>query len=186
MYKDLMLDFETLGNGKDKCICQIGLLYFNSVTGEHGESLKINIDAGSHESYGGKIDAATVYWWLEQSDAARVSLIPNREPILQAMHKVNHFISKASRIWSHATFDFVTLIETFKQLDIKPTVSYKTGLDIRTLVYLSGISLSDTPRTGTHHDALADCEHQVKYCVLALNAVKTNKHALKLLGNLLK
>jgi hypothetical protein len=184
--KDLMLDFETLGNGKDKCLCQVGAVYFNSSTGELGESLKINIDAGSHEKVGGKLDADTVYWWLQQSDAARSSLLPDRKPILEAMTQLNEFISKATRIWSHATFDFVTLMETFKQLGIKPSVSYKAGLDIRTLVYLSGISLSDVPRTGTHHDALADCEHQVKYCVIALNTVKTNKHAIKFLEKLSK
>lgn len=182
--KDVMLDFETLGNGTNKCICQIGLVYFDNQTGELGESLKINIDAASHEAYGGRLNASTVYWWLEQSEAARASLLSNRKPILEAMIEVNEFISKASRIWSHATFDFVTLIETFKQLEIKPTVSYKTGLDIRTLVYLSGISTSSIVRTGTHHDALADCKYQVKYCVAALNLLKSNKRVISMLSKM--
>ncbi len=181
---DLMLDFETLGNGTNKCICQIGLVYFNSLTGELGESLKLNIDAASHEKYGGRLDAQTVYWWLEQSDAARHSLLKDKKDILEAMTQVNEFISKAKRVWSHATFDFVTLMETFKQLGIKPSVSYKSGLDIRTLVYLAGTSVSTTIREGVHHDALEDCKHQVKYCVEALNKVKASKKALDFLNKM--
>lgn len=183
--KDVMIDFETLGNGKDKCICQVGAVYFDNVTGALGEEFKATIDASSHEKYGGKVDAKTVYWWLAQSDAARQSILDkDKVDIVKAMTDLNEFLSKAARIWSHATFDFVTLMEALKQLEISPKMSYKSGLDLRTLVYLSGISFDKTPREGVHHDGLADAKHQVKYCVAALNQVKTNKKVINLLEKL--
>lgn len=185
--KDVMLDFEALGNGKDKCLCQVGAIYFDRVTGENGPSYKATIDAESHAKVGGKLDASTVYWWLAQSDEARKSiLVEDKKSIQTAMMELNEFLRGADRIWSHATFDFVTLMDTLKQLDIKPSFGYKAGLDIRTLVYLSGASISDVPREGTHHDALDDCKHQIKYCVIAMTAVKGNKQALNLLNKLLK
>lgn len=178
--KDVMLDFETLGNGTNKCICQVGAVYFDKSTGETGRELKINIDAASHERYGGKLDASTVYWWLAQSDAARASILEgDRIDIKAAFVQLNEFLSGSARIWSHATFDFVTLQETCKQLEIKPLFRYKNGLDLRTLTYLAGLKVDNFKREGTHHDALADCKHQIKYCVAALNAVKTSKAIIK-------
>lgn len=185
--KDVMLDFETLGNGKDKCLCQVGAIYFDRVTGELGPYYKATIDAESHAKLGGQLDASTVYWWLAQSEEARKSILAeNKVDIFPAMVELNEFFKGAERIWSHATFDFVTLMDTLKQLGIKPSFGYKSGLDIRTLVYLSGISMSDIPREGTHHDALDDCKHQVKYCVAAMNAIKGNKQTVNLINRLIK
>lgn len=180
-----MLDFETLGNGKDKCVCQVGAVYFNNITGELGNEFKANINAASHEIYGGKLDASTVYWWLKQSEQARKSITEGELRDIKAVFiDLNTFLSNAKRIWSHATFDFVTLVDTMKQLGIKPSFHYKYGLDLRTLTYLGGISIDKTERQGTHHDALDDCKHQVKYCVASLNAVKTAKSLIKFANGL--
>lgn len=170
-----MIDFETLGNGTNKCICQVGAVYFDKTTGQIGQEFKANIDASSHERIGGRLDANTVYWWLQQSEAARTSLLKDREPIDHVFIKLNDFLSGATRIWSHATFDFVTLTETLKQLNIKPSFGYKKGLDLRTLTYLGGVKVDSHLREGVHHDALDDCKFQVKYAVASLNAIKTSK-----------
>lgn len=180
-----MLDFETLGNGKDKCVCQIGMVYFDTQTGELGKQYKANIDAATHIAKGAKIDAATVYWWLKQSQAARDSITeaPLRD-VTEVFLEVNEFLKDAKYIWSHATFDFVTLTDTLKQLEIKPIFSYKAGLDIRTLVFLSGIQFDSHIREGTHHDALHDAIFQVKYCTDAISKLKANKILIKKLEGL--
>ena len=180
--KDVMIDFETLGNGENKCLCQIGAVYFDKTTGELGAEYKANIDAGSHMRRGGILDASTVYFWLEQSEEARKSILAEpRRDVVEVMTELNAFLAPAARIWSHATFDFVTLTETLRKLGIKPSFPYKAGLDIRTLVYLAGIEVKSFPREGVHHDGLEDAKHQVKYVVAALNAVKTNKQAIAFL-----
>lgn len=181
---DVMLDFETLGNGTNKCICQVGACYFDRVTGEIGATFAANIDAATHEALGGRLDSPTVYWWLAQSDVARASLLANKRPIRDVFVDLNEFLKDAKRIWSHATFDFVTLMETNKQLGLKPPYNYKSGLDIRTLVYLANVSFDKTAREGVHHNGLDDCKHQVKYCVAALNALKTSKTVISFLNNL--
>lgn len=182
---DVMIDFETLGNGENKCLCQVGAVYFDRVTGALGKEFKVNIDAQSHVISGGVIDASTVYWWLEQSNEARASILSQpRVNVVEAMSQLNSFLADAQRIWSHATFDFVTLSETLRKLNIKPAFKYRAGLDLRTLVYLAGVEVSSFPREGTHHDGLEDAKHQVKYAVAAMNAVKTNKIALNFLKKL--
>lgn len=170
---DVMLDFETFGNGKNKCVVQVGTCYFNRETGEIGKTFKRNIDASTHVKVGAELDADTVYWWLSQSKEAIASVIAEpREDIRVVFNDLNLFLQDAKSIWSHATFDFVTLQETLKQLDIKPLFSFRSARDIRTLVDLGKISTSDFNATRTtHHDALDDCYTQVKYCVAALNKV---------------
>ena len=185
--KDVMIDFETLGNGTNKCVCQVGAVYFDNITGELGPQLKLDIDAGSHVKLGGRLDADTVYWWLQQSDAARASIArsPTTLDVTTAMVTLNDFLKDASRIWSHATFDFVTLCETMKQCGVKPSFSYKSGLDLRTLTYLAGTSVSAHQREGVHHDGLADAIFQVKYAVAALNKIKGDKKVLNFVSKIL-
>lgn len=173
--KDVMIDFETFGNGKDKCLCQVGAVYFDRVTGELGAEFKANIDARTHVAAGGKIDAETFYWWLAQSDSARASVGAPGEHVIDVLNNLNDFLGRAERIWSHSTFDFVTLMDTLKQFSIKPQFSYKSGLDLRTLVYLAGTRVSEHVRDGTHHDGLEDAKFQVKYAVTAMNTIKGNK-----------
>lgn len=183
--RDVMIDFETLGNGDNACICQVGAAYFDSVTGEIGKTFKANVDAGSHTRRGAVLDAPTVYWWLQQSELARASILAEpKVDVVVALTELNDFLKDASRIWSHATFDFVLLVNTLKKLGIPPSFSHKAGMDIRTLVYLSGVSTASIPRAGVHHDGLDDAKHQIKYTVAALSIVKKNKAALKFLSGL--
>lgn len=168
-----MLDLETFGNGKNACIVQIGACYFNRYTAEIGETLKLNVCAKSAVISGAEIDADTVYWWMSQDKLAQESVIATpREPIIPAMTRLNAFLYNADEIWSHATFDFVIIIETFKRLGIKPSFRYQAARDIRTLVDLGNVKTKSLPREGTHHDALDDCKFQVKYCVEAFNNLK--------------
>lgn len=175
---DVMIDFEALGKN---CPCQIGAIYFNSTTGELGNSYKANIDANSLET---PPDASTVYWWLSQSKEAQDTLLTNKQHIRHVLTQLVEFLTPAKRIWSHATYDFVLLQNLLNQYSIPNKINYKSGLDIRTLVYLSGISIKDIVREGLHHDALEDCKHQVKYTTKAINELKINKQVVNLINKL--
>lgn len=173
-----MLDFETLGNGKDKVVIQVGACYFDRYTGEIGACFEANIDAGSHVKAGGVIDAQTVYWWLSQSREAIDSILKEpREDVTVVFNRLNEFLKDAKQIWSHATFDFVTLTETLSQLGIKPLFHYRVCRDLRTVVDLANLTIDKTARTGVHHNGLDDCKHQVKYCVAAINKIKGRVNA---------
>lgn len=169
--KDVMLDLETFGTGKDACICQIGACYFNRQTAEIGKTFKVNIDARTSVKAGAVIDADTVYWWLSQSPEAVKSITEGPlQDIRLAILDLNLFMIDAKYVWSHSTFDFVILSNVFKQLDIRPNFRYTSSRDIRTLTDLSGLNKNDYKklvREGVHHDALDDCKFQVKYCVEA-------------------
>jgi hypothetical protein len=170
---DCMIDFESLGNGKNACVIQVGACYFDRDTGEIGETFDMNIDAESAVRSGADIDAQTVYWWLSQSKEAQNSVIAQpRIDATLAFEALNEFLKDAKTIWSHATFDFVILTETLKRLRIKPSFRYTTARDIRTLVDLANLNMKGAKREGLHHNGLDDCKHQVKYCVEAMKKLK--------------
>lgn len=174
--KDVMIDFETLGNGKNAAVCQVGACFFNRDTGEIISTFKRNIDARSAVKSGAELDADTVYWWLSQCREAidSISEGPLHE-ITATFAELNNYLEPAEAIWSHATFDFVILSETIKRLGLKPKYSYRAARDIRTLLDLSGVDYKDFQREGVHHDGLSDAIHQVKYCTYALNKLKEKK-----------
>ncbi len=183
--KDVMIDLETLGNGENKCVIQIGACYFDRTTGEIGKTFKRNIDAKSATDAGFQLDASTVYWWLAQSEAARSSILAEpRIPIRDAFNQLDDFLENAKYIWSHATFDFVTVMETYKKLNIVATFPYRAARDIRTLVDIMGTTVGDTPRTGVHHDGLEDAIHQVKYCMKAFEKLEQLKLANQLISSI--
>lgn len=167
--KRVMIDFETLGNGKHACIVQVGACSF--ANGIIGKSLKINFDAEDCMKNGALMDASTVYWWLSQSPEAIRSI--TEEPRVSefvALSKLNDFLDGADEIWSHATFDFVILMEALKRLGIKPTFSYRAARDIRTLNALTKSDrMATTKREGTHHDGLDDAIHQSYYVMAMLS-----------------
>lgn len=185
--KEVMIDLETLGNGENKCVIQIGACYFDRETGEIGKTFECNIDAKSATDAGFQLDASTVYWWLGQSDAARQSILADPKlPIKEAFDQLNTFLADAKCIWSHATFDFVTIMETYRKLDIKPLFSYRAGMDIRTLINITGVTFDKTLREGVHHNGLADAIHQVKYCMIAFDKLRLLKQATDLIGAIKK
>lgn len=171
--KDLMIDFETLGNGKNACIIQVAAVYFDRISGQLGDEIKLNFDARDVVKHGGELDADTVYWWLSQSREAIDSISKGTmTEFVSGMHLLNSFLGVEAKIWSHATFDFVILTETLKRLNIKPIFSYRAARDIRTLLDLGKIDYKKYPREGVHHDALDDCKHQIKYCLPAFKKLE--------------
>ena len=168
--KDVMLDLETWGNRHNSVVVQIGACYFNRYTGEIGSTYEVHVDAEDEMASGFDVDASTLYWWMSQSKEAQKmahGLMHERKSCHSAWHYFNEFLNKAKYIWSHATFDFVIMTNHFHVLGIKPKVLFRGARDIRTLVDLSGVKFGK--RTGTHHNALDDCKHQVKYCTKAIS-----------------
>ena len=170
-FTQVMIDFETFGNGKNACVVQIGAVWFDLTTGLTGQSFSCNIDAEDAVRNGAQIDASTVYWWLQQSEAARKSIGGQGIKESLAFNQFNTFLQGAEEVWSHATFDFVILTETLKRLGIKPNFHYRAARDIRTLLSLSP-SKKEVLRDGTHHNGLDDSMYQVKYCHEAWKALQ--------------
>ena len=164
---DIMIDIETMGTRSTSMIVQIGACYFNRVTGDIGEKFKVNI---YHDNDNFTVDYSTIKWWLERNEEARASILGDEISIQDAIIKLTEFLSKATYVWSHATFDIPILLNAFDKVGEKFPIHYTKMRDIRTLIDIKNDNKkSILNRGGTHHDALDDCIYQVAYCVEALN-----------------
>jgi hypothetical protein len=161
----VMIDIEALGQGDDALIIQIGAADFDCT-----KTFKRTLDPRDCEKNGATLNADTVMWWMKQSDEARESISKVDSLEIPAFTDLNDFLADADEIWSHATYDFVTIMGAFRRLKIKPKFGFRQARDIRTLMALSPQpdSVLNALRAGTHHDALADAQYQIGYCYDAL------------------
>ena len=170
--KDIMLDLETLGTRHNAVIISIGACYFNRDTGEIGGRFSVNVNP---DRFGDKftMDYETVKWWFAQSQAARDSAMSDPIGLDEALRRLNSFVTYKDDVvlWSHATFDVPILMNAFDTLGIKFAVPYRNTRDLRTLMDLAD-HRSETPREGTHHNALDDATFQATYAAEAFRKLK--------------
>lgn len=170
----VMLDLETLSTAKDAAVFQIAALCFDPDTGETGPAFCEFINQPS-----GRIDASTVFWWMQQKAAAyvggKLSVCSAAEPEEDRLQQFAEWFRglNAVALWSHgATFDIVVLENAYARSEWcagKPW-SYKIERDTRTLYALAyadgkppAVPTDDTRK----HDAAYDCEIQAQQVTLA-------------------
>lgn len=167
--KDLMLDIETLGNGEYAAIVQISACYFDRITGEIGNLFDERIDLEDACRYG-QADGSTIKFWFQQDPEVIKQVMSGTRRLDEVLEEFRVFAKEAECIWSHATFDFVIVVNAQKKMGLK-RLGYKTARDLRTLCDLAKLKEKDFPKVGKTHNALDDCKFQVLYAVKALNKI---------------
>lgn len=179
--RHMMLDIECLSKTGIPAIVQIGACYFNMQTGAIHDTFKVNINLESSTERGFTIDADTTLWWLHQSNEARHAVFFDEKyrpkPVVEAFTDFQEFCHGAKNVWSHATFDASIVLHAYSHLKMQYPFHYRTCRDLRTIVYLANYTRDEIhdmkeERIGTHHDALEDCLHQVKYTVAAVARIR--------------
>lgn len=171
---NVMLDIETVGNGSNAAIVSIGAVFFDPLNNELGDTFYAVINLKS-AAYYGEIDAATVMWWMKQSEEARAIFNDEKSLSLKdALTELSTFISKVPEfkerhVWGNGcTFDNVIVGNAFKKARISQPWPFSGDRDVRTIVDLGRNILGTDPkytmkREGVSHNALDDAIHQAKY-----------------------
>lgn len=170
--KDIMLDLETMGNSASAAIIAIGAVEFDTERQQIGQRHYQLIDLESATRNGGVMDAATVIWWLGQSDAARAAL---RQP---GLHVVDALVSFARwldtcaaiderRIWGNgAAFDNAILATAYRNALLPQPWRHWNDRCYRTMKSLRpDVKMV---RSGTHHNAVDDAESQARHLIEVL------------------
>jgi hypothetical protein len=182
MALDFMVDLETMGNGPDAAIVQIGCVVFDRDSGEVFDEFLVNVDLTSEINAGFRMDASTVGWWMDQTAKGKntwhgKTSYPTKDAFTLFIKFVQKYKEVKSIMWSHSTFDAPILTYHFRMLAIQNPIRYAFWLDLRTISMLGqGVaSIPKEVRPDDTHDALADCYYQVKWLVKCWKALKGNK-----------
>jgi len=175
--KDIMLDLETIDITPTAAIVAIGAVHCNLTTGEQADTFYRVVDFDGQLELGMSIRAKTMYWWMEQSEAARQAICQEQKSSLRdACGNFKQWLlsidesGERLRLWGNgASFDNAIIRYAFSRFDAEFPVKYWNDRDMRTVVGFYPKKLQEdwrnnNRRRGAHHNALADAKHQVKYC----------------------
>jgi hypothetical protein len=168
-YTDVMLDIETMGNKSNSAIVSIGAVEFNMITGEIGREFYKVVDLQSSLDAGLKINASTVYFWLQQNQQARDGITVDKKiPLATALHMFGVWMQdciKDVNIWGNgARFDIGLMEDAHEACGLKNPWNFRSERDVRTLVSFAPHIKANHPFTGIHHNPIDDCKHQISYC----------------------
>ncbi len=166
MYKDLMIDLETLGINPSCPVISLGAIFFDVDTKTLGPSFYMALDVGEQMKYGRIPDASTLKWWLGQSNAAKQVFKEEAKPAREVLELFCKWVKangKGVNPWGNgATFDISIMENIFKQYEIKCPWLFYNVMDVRTFKRFraNGKKLE---KSGVNHNALDDAKSQAVY-----------------------
>ncbi len=174
-YTDVMLDLETMGKTSNAALVSIGAVEFNIETGETGREFYRVIDLQSCLDIGLKVQASTIYWWLQQSEAARKRIYAKGENIRDVLVAFHDWMLEGTekvKIWGNsARFDIGLLEDAYVACGMDNPWYFRSEMDVRTLVAFAPYIKANYPMIGVEHDPIDDCKHQIGYCVEIWNLI---------------
>tara|TARA_R100000544_G_scaffold37222_1_gene28024 strand:+ start:3974 stop:4597 length:624 start_codon:yes stop_codon:yes gene_type:complete len=190
-----MLDLETLDTKPGATVLAIGAVLFDRTTmaccGQGTFYMEVNI--ASQLPFHTTVSADTMDWW-QKTDPEWIEEVmstkyqdENTRPIGEALDAFDawiqsHYLKEdfnLGTVWAQGQdFDFPILAELYNRVrDGKLNLETKSFMpwpfwrqrDTRTAYDVAQFDTSTVERTGKHHNALADCHHQIKCLWFALN-----------------
>lgn len=171
---NIMLDIETVSSNCTSAVIQISMVKFDWKTGSTGVAMKMNLNLDEQLQRGLNVNADTIAWWTKTNPEMFNKILTNYPvSVEQALNAIQEFVSFDDYVWCHATFDAPIIANLFKVYGKKIPWKYTKVRDIRTLVDLAGLDLSqyDWNKEKTH-DSMDDCVFQIKYCCDAYRKLK--------------
>lgn len=170
-----MIDIETLGTAPNSVILTIGAVRFDRILQSKQipklselDCLYIRVSKDSCIDKGMIEDTDTISWWKAQSPEARkeCEIDEDRFPIEEALKELAQWMSstdkKRTYVWANGScFDHTILTDAYKRCGLDLPWEWWNLRDLRTMLDLAGIRLSDIPSIGKKHHALYDCYNQI-------------------------
>lgn len=169
-HRDLMIDLESLGVGRDAVIVSMAAVAFDLKTGEISDTFTMIVDL---DQDGGVISPSTVQWWMTQPEEVRRQVTDDeRAPLSSALQMFFSFYRDGGfkNMWSNGpTFDEMILRDAYARLGLRPPFHWRHSRCCRTIRELAkrnGVAVP--PKTSMQeredkHDPLADCLYQIRW-----------------------
>jgi DNA polymerase III epsilon subunit-like protein len=161
----VMVDIETLGTDPGAAIVSIGAVRFDAdgIEAQFFES----VDIESAQAAGLSIDAETLAWWLEQSEAAREQLFGGNQ-LRACLRRLSEFVGDRV-VWACSpAFDVVLLEAAYRAVELSPPWRFYRCRDYRS--FRETLSTwPDREQSGTAHNALDDAVFQAACLIDAVS-----------------
>lgn len=198
---DIMLDIETLGTEPGAPVLQIGAMAFdrNTLDGDDWmfEPFKVHVDLQSNFDVDLKeVTAGTLAFWFQQEPALAYDVLfgdVDRVGVFDALKQLIDWTDKVAATaeahpdeflwWAKGPdFDMVLLETAARAVGLTMPWKYNSKRDLRTVQDITGNPDKELPifYHAGEHDALADCEYQIKvlrYCLGVLKMPDDADHA---------
>lgn len=163
--KNLMIDIETLGTDPNSVTLAIAAVEFDK-SGNIGRFFYRKIELQSALNLGLQIDEQTLIWWSTQKPEIFKELFDDAQPIESVMQSfVKWFNPEIKTVWANSpSFDLVIIKNILKKLNLPVPWNFYNERDFRTLKYLFKETTSEIDKPQNAHNAVVDCEYQIK-CV---------------------
>jgi hypothetical protein len=175
-FNDLMIDIETLGTDSNCVILSMGAVPFNIETGEISNNrFYQKISLKSSLANGFEINPDTLKWWVNQDNNVFKEAISGKESIEDVLLYFNTFVKenfpkKNFFTWGNsARFDLGILHHAYRKLNIDVPWQHYYENDVRTLGSRRRDLKDAEIFTGTKHNPVDDCIHQIKYVTKIFN-----------------
>lgn len=169
---DIMLDLETMGTGSNAAIVAIGAVACFNITKvkPYYRNFYCSVELESSMEAGGKIEASTILWWMQQSHEARAALTDDTQrTIREALRMFSEWLAEVSynkevAMWGNGSdFDNVILANAYRNSGMSLPWSFGKNRCFRTMKNLSKhIAAPEVPNVVKHHalgDAIAQMAH---------------------------
>ena len=170
-----MLDGETLSTKMTAAVVSIGAVKFTVDDGII-DRFKVNICAKSCKEHGLHFSKDTIDWWAKQPKEAREAWQKDPVSLPEALSLFNEWYgTKSITTWAKGAkvFDIPILENAYAAAGLTQPWRYPQIADYRTLLLFCNVDDRKLKEAGTvAHDALTDCEQQVKVLLPLLKAIQ--------------
>lgn len=180
-HNDVMLDLESADTSISPALFQFSAVRFDLSSGETSDEFNMIVDFQSCIDAGLSVGANTIKWWMNQSEEARKVVTQDGEHINTVLAGfaawLNSFADEYTSVWGNGIIaDNVWVNAAYEKAMMKTPIQFWQHKDVRTLVDIgmrkNGKNFKrDEVFTGTPHNAIDDCKHQIKYCSKIFNAL---------------
>lgn len=169
----MMIDIETLGNGPNALIVQVGVVVFNCADIISADQYAISINDSLR--HGRQVDAEALNFWLTRtSDEQRRNLFKGHQVTLgEALTCIQHIFqsSECEHIWSYgANYDVPILNSAYWAIFNKPGPwKFWNVRCVRTYLEVAELSINQVVQTehGPAHMAVVDAHRQAEAIIRA-------------------
>lgn len=164
MQPGIMIDIETLGTSSKSAILSIGAVEFDKY-GKFVKEFEVKIDPDTCVQAGLIIEPRTVFWWLEQSEEARRSILTGKRiSLIEALTQLTDaFDWKGKQVWANGVnFDISILDNAFGAFNCLPPWKYWDVMDYRTVKNIVPRDMYEAKKfeAAVKHSALEDAKAQ--------------------------